>query len=148
MDATDGVLRLFQTLHRRDINCILISGCVIAWYNIMDPARIAAETARPVISITYEESEGLDEDIIRHFPGDAARLAAYRNLGERSAVRLGTGSTIYLRVWGIPFRDAATLCNQFTRDGKIPEPVRVARLAARAVLHCGSGSTAGEHAGA
>ncbi|MDD1676185.1 MAG: DUF99 family protein [Methanomicrobiales archaeon] len=135
-DATEGVLRLYRSLHRRDVNCLLISGCVIAWYNILDPARIARETDLPVLSITYEASEGLERDIIRHFPGDDQRLAAYRHLGERTAFLLHTGSTIYLRAWGIPFHEAALLCDQFTYDGKVPEPVRVARLTARAVVHC------------
>ena len=33
--------------------------------------------------------------------------------------------------WGIDQRDAARLCNDFTLEGKIPEPLRVARLCAR-----------------
>jgi endonuclease V-like protein UPF0215 family len=136
MDATDGVLRLFQSLRRRDVNFFLISGCVIAWYNIIDPHRISQVTALPVISVTYEESEGLEDDIMRHFPRDAARLAAYRRLGERIAVRLSTGSTIYMRTWGMPDHDAAVLCDQFTCDGRVPEPVRVARLAARGIIRC------------
>ncbi|MDD1674696.1 MAG: DUF99 family protein [Methanomicrobiales archaeon] len=140
MDATEGVLRLHHSLHRRDINCLLISGCVIAWFNILDPARIARETGLPVISVTYEASEGLQVDIIRHFPGDDQRLAAYRNLGERTPFQLGTGSIMYIRAWGIPFHDAALLCDQFTYDGKVPEPVRVARLAARGIIRCREGT--------
>jgi endonuclease V-like protein UPF0215 family len=37
-----------------------------------------------------------------------------------------------VRTWGIPEEEAKILCNAFTRDGKIPEPLRVARLIARA----------------
>ena len=38
MDATEGVLAIVHTLNRRDINVIFLSGCVIAFFNIIDPA--------------------------------------------------------------------------------------------------------------
>jgi len=43
MDATEGVLALVRDLDRKDINCIFLGGCIIAWYNIIDPAGSPAE---------------------------------------------------------------------------------------------------------
>jgi endonuclease V-like protein UPF0215 family len=134
-DATDAVLCMVRDLDRKNINVILLSGCVIAWYNIIDPERICRETKIPVICITYEESEGLIDDIRKHFPGDDARLGAYLRLGNRVPVQLHTGPIIYLRAAGISDADAARFCNDFTHDGKVPEPLRVARLCARQVPH-------------
>lgn len=133
MDATDAILRMVQVLDRKDLNVVLLSGCVIAWFNVIDPEHIAEETGLPVICVTYEESDGLLGDIRHHFPGDEARLAAYRKLGERVPVALHTGQTLYLRAAGISAADASRFCNDFTLDGKIPEPLRVARLCARQV---------------
>jgi len=135
MDATDAILSLYSDMDRRDINAVMLSGCVIAWYNIVDPAEIAEKTALPVVAVTYEESGGLEEDIERHFPGDAGRLDHYRRLGSREEITLHTGHTIYIRPYGIDTREAARLCDLFTLDGKIPEPLRVARLCARGVMH-------------
>jgi endonuclease V-like protein UPF0215 family len=132
-DATEGVLRIVAKLNRRDVNVLMLSGGVIAWYNIIDPELIRDRTGLPVIMVTYEESEGLEEDIVRHFPGDDTRLQAYRRLGSRFSLTLSTGYTIYLRAWGLPESTAMTLCDAFTRDGKVPEPLRVARLIARSV---------------
>jgi hypothetical protein len=81
--------------------------------------------------VTYEDSEGLIADIRHHFPDDTARISAYENLGERTPVELHTHQTLFIRVWGMDQRDAARLCNDFTLEGKIPEPLRVARLCAR-----------------
>ena len=134
-DATEGIERIVEKLHRRDVNILMLSGGIIAWYNIIDPERIHANTGLPVIMITYEESEGLEEDIARHFPGDEGRLDAYRRLGLRHPLALSTGFTIYLRSWGISEGTATALCNAFTKDGKMPEPLRVARLIARAVTN-------------
>jgi len=131
MDATDAVLAMVEELGRRDINAILLSGCVIAWFNILDPSRVFEATGIPVICVTYEESDGLSPDIRHHFPGDDSRLSAYEKLGDRVPFDLHTGQTIYLRSWGLPEADAARLCDAFTLEGKIPEPLRVARLCAR-----------------
>ncbi|MCK9579529.1 MAG: DUF99 family protein [Methanoregula sp.] len=133
-DATETILHMVRTLDRKDLNVILLSGCVIAWFNVIDLERLAAETCLPVICVTYEESDGLLGDIRHHFPDDEARLSAYRNLGERVPVALHTGQTLYLRAVGINPADAARFCNDFTLDGKIPEPLRVARLCARQIL--------------
>ncbi len=131
MDATEAVLWMMDDLDRNDINVIMLSGCIIAWFNIMNPAKIVQETGKPVICVTYEDSEGLLPEIGHHFPGDTERISAYRNLGERIRAELHTHQTIYLRCWGIEAGDGIRLCNDFTLEGRIPEPLRVARLLAR-----------------
>ncbi|MEI8332026.1 MAG: DUF99 family protein [Methanomicrobiales archaeon] len=135
MDATDTILGMVRDRDRLDINVIMLSGCVIAWFNILDPARIFRETDVPVICISYEESEGLVADIRHHFPGDEKRVTAYCYLGERIPVILPSNLTIFIRAWGLNETDAAQLCNNFTLGGKIPEPLRVAWLCSRALIH-------------
>ncbi|MCQ1539497.1 DUF99 family protein [Methanocalculus taiwanensis] len=134
MDGTDAVIRLFSLLHRSDINLILISGAAIAWYNIISPNLIWEETKTPVVIITYEESGGLEEAISRHFPDDTKRMKAYQALGERDCIKLATGHSVFLRRAGIPPDTAFRIINRFTLDGRVPEPVRVARLFARSVM--------------
>ena len=134
MDATDTILAMIRDLDRRDINIVLLSGCVIAWFNVLDPKKIADESGIPVICVTYEESDGLLGDLRHHFPEDETRIQAYLRLGERVPVDLGGNRTIYLRTAGIGYPDAAQFCRDFTLEGKIPEPLRVARLLARQVF--------------
>lgn len=133
-DATDTILSMIRHMDRRDINIVLVSGCVIAWFNVLDPGRIFDETDIPVICVTYEESDGLLDDIRHHFPGDEARVEAYLRLGDRVAVELPGHATVYLRAAGIGYEDAAQFCRDVTLEGKIPEPLRVARLCARQLL--------------
>ena len=142
MDATGAVLGIVAALGRRDINLAMVSGSVVAWFNILDPEAISRETGLPLIVVTYEDSEGLEEEIRHHFPGDEERLLAYRNLGERTPVELGDGATVYIRAWGLSDTDAARVLRDFTRDGKVPEPVRVARLIARAAMRWQEGGGA------
>ena len=134
MDATAAVIKMVQDLERSDINVIMLSGCVIAWFNIIDLSQVAHHTGIPVICVTYEDSEGLIADIHHHFPDDGIRISAYKKLGDRVPVELHTHQTIFLRFRGLDQEDAAQLCDDFCLDGKIPEPLRVARLCARKLL--------------
>jgi len=134
-DATDAVVRLVSSVGRDDVRLVMLSGAVIAWFNVIDAAAVAETTGCAVVSVTYEASPGLEEAIARHFPGDEARLAAYRRLGERSPVALSTGATVFLRPFGLDLSDAAALVDAFTLDGGVPEPLRAARLIARG-LRC------------
>ncbi len=62
-DASPAILDMIHDLDRQDINVVLLSGCVIAWFNVIDPLLIATESGIPVICVTYEESDGLLDDI-------------------------------------------------------------------------------------
>ena len=137
MDATDIILGMVRDLNRMDINVVMLSGCVIAWFNVVDPSRISNETGIPVICVSYEDSDGLEVEIRHHFPHDEGRIVAYQKLGERLPVTLHTQKIIYLRAWGLSMTDASKLCNDFTLEGKIPEPIRVARLCSRHLTNCG-----------
>lgn len=134
MDATTEIIRMITFLNRQDINAILLNGCVIAWYNIIDAALIMEKTGLPVICVSYKDSEGLVGHIRHHFPGDEERVRLYKKLGDRFSVHLKTGFSIYTRGYGCNEQEVRQLLRIFTLHGKIPEPLRVARLCARAVM--------------
>ncbi len=134
-DATDGILRIFRRLDRLDINALLLNGDVISWFNIVDPLLLWKELGLPVISLSYEESPaGLEGYIREYFPDPDEKLIRYRKLGPRQTMRLRTGYEVYLRATGASADEARALLNRFTMDGRVPEPLRVARLIARSIL--------------
>ncbi|MDI6899762.1 MAG: DUF99 family protein [Methanolinea sp.] len=143
MDATEGVLALVRDLDRKDINCIFLGGCIIAWYNIIDPQEVLHRTGLPVVVVTYRKSEGIHDKIEALFPGDSHRLSSYDSLEKPVPVTLPSGHVIHLRAVGIGIPDATRLCRDFILDGRLPEPVRVARLVARAVMRHGFSGQAG-----
>jgi hypothetical protein len=134
-DSTQEILKMVKSLNRKDINLILLNGCVIAWYNIINPALIYAETGIPVICISYEKSEGLMGHIEHHFPDDFKKLLHYQMLGNRLSVRLSNDLILYARGWGLGEKEVVQCCRMFTHHGKIPEPLRVARLCARSAMN-------------
>ena len=132
-DATDAVIGLYRKLDRADINMILLEGAAISWFNIIDLQEVWRETKRPLFCLTYEDSPGLDKYICEYFPHPEEKIRRYHDLGEREAIRLKTGYEVYLRVLGASLIDAKAALDKFTKDGRVPEPLRLAGLAARAV---------------
>ena len=133
-DATNAVLRIYEQLDRADVNAIVLSGVAVSWFNIIDLAEVFDKIQKPLICVTYEESIGLERFISEHFPEPEKKLNLYKSLGPRERVKLKTGYEVFVRMLGCSAEDARILLNKFTQDGRVPEPVRVARLAARAAL--------------
>ena len=134
-DATSSIVRLFRKFRRNDVNLILVSGAILSLYNIIDVDLLSKKTKLPVICVTYKETEGIEESIRRHFPREAGKkLDAYAKLGKRVGVRLHTGHRVYVRTAGMEPDSSQAVLDQFTLQGSIPEPIRVAKLLARALL--------------
>ncbi len=135
LDATDAVLDLWSTTGE-DVQAVVVSGLAVAWYNVVDLERLHREIERPVVCVTYEESEGLEESLEREFSGEAleSRLEPYERQSDREAVELSAGETVYVRAEGIEDDEARRFVDDLTTHGKKPEPVRVAGLAARGAL--------------
>lgn len=132
-DATRRIVSLYRRLARNDINLIMVSGAILSLYNILDVDELAARTRLPVICLTYKETAGIEDSIVHHFPDrKEEKLRAYRKLGPRKRFRLSSGFTVYARTSRVGDDDAVRLVDMFTLQGSLPEPVRVAKLLARA----------------
>lgn len=132
-DATARVGALLDALDREDLRAVLLAGIAPAWFNLLDLHAVAERTGLPTASVSFEDSEGLEPALRREFDGDALeeRLAIYRRQPERERLDVN-GETVWVRSVGLPGGEAAELVRAFTPEGGRPEPVRVARLAARA----------------
>lgn len=134
-DATEAVTSMYRSLGRQDISFILLSGLIISMYNVIDIKKLWSEVKIPVIGVTYEESEGIEDAIKHHFPNSyQAKVERYRRLGPRNKIPLHTGHDLYLRVEGCDILEANKLLDAFTLQGSVPEPLRVAQLLAKARL--------------
>jgi len=132
-DATAAVISLFRQSGREDARYLLVAGIAPAWYNLLDLREIADAVDRPVLSVSFEASPGLEGALRAAFDGDAldARLETYRAQPPRRPLTVN-GETVFVRAVGIGEGEAADVVRAFTPEGGRPEPLRVARLAARA----------------
>lgn len=137
MDATEGVIRVYRILDRSDVNYLFLNGCVISWFNVVDLDRVYGELGIPIVCVTYEESEGLEKYFKEYFTDWEERLKVYNRLGVRELVRLRTGHEVYIRYLGVVREEAFMVINKFTLQGSVPEPLKTARLASRAIIRSG-----------
>jgi len=134
-DASTSIAALYRKLNRNDVNVIMVSGAILSLYNMVDIESLAKRTKLPVICLTYKETSGIEDAIRLHFPENPEpKLAAYRKLGGRLKVRLSSGNKVFARAsLGVKDAEVKSVIDMFTLQGSVPEPVRVARLLARAV---------------
>jgi len=131
LDSTDTILGMIRRLNRRDIQLLLLDGCILSWYNVVDVERLAE--AMPVICLTFEEPSGNVENAIRKlFPADSEerlrRLAKLKN----PIMLLIDGARIWVRAWGLDLRTVIRVLELLPRVGSVPYHIRVARRVARA----------------
>jgi len=134
-DSTTSFISLFERLERPDIRAFMLGGSVISWFNIVDIVDLHSATDVPIVSVSYNPSAGIEKYLKEYFPEDwEQRLQILKRGGTRKEITLRTGHQVYLSVAGLSMTRAKHLVDQFTLDGKIPEPIRVARIEA-AGLH-------------
>jgi endonuclease V-like protein UPF0215 family len=130
-DSTESLLGLFNRLKRPDIRAWMLGGSLISWFNVVDIVELHRATGVPVVCVTYHPSEGVEKYLKEYFPSDwQSRFETMKKAGDRIAVGLDTGHTVFLTTVGVGVKRAKRLLDIFTLDGRIPEPIRVARLIA------------------
>jgi len=132
LDATDTVAAMVDRLDRPDVQYLLLAGIAPAWYNLFDLPTLYEAVDRPVVSVTFEDSEGLQSALADAFEGEALdrRRSVYERQPPRRPVDVGA-ETVYCRAVGLDDAEVADLLRATTHAGGRPEPVRVARAAAR-----------------
>ncbi len=133
LDATEAVIKLFLDIGRRDINVIMLNGCIISLFNIIDIYEVHCSTGVPVICISYRESPGI-EKYLQELEDSEERLSLYKKLGRREVITLNTGKRVFVRYSGVNWREVKMVLDKFTIQGAVPEPIRVARILAKEVL--------------
>ncbi|MDS0282835.1 DUF99 family protein [Haloarcula onubensis] len=134
-DATATVCDMFDRLGREDLGYLLLAGIAPAWFNLLDLRAIHAHTGLPTLSVSFESSPGLESAIRDAIDDEAAvedRLSTYRAQPDRQALAVNDES-VFVRSVGLDADAAADVVRAYTPAGGRPEPLRVARLAARAV---------------
>jgi endonuclease V-like protein UPF0215 family len=133
LDATDAIVDLFDRLDREDARYVFVAGIALAWYNVVDLRRLADAVDRPVVSVTFETSTGLSEALAAEFSGADLdrRLAIFDAQPPRERLAVND-QTLFVRSVGVDPSEARDAVRAHTPEGGRPEPLRVARLAARA----------------
>jgi endonuclease V-like protein UPF0215 family len=132
-DSTDAIAGLWDRLDRPDVRYLFLAGVAPAWYNVVDLRRLHRAIDRPVLSVSFEESDGLEGAIAEAFDGDGrrGRLETYGALPERRRLEVD-GEPLFVRSVGLDAARADAVVAAYT-GGRRPEPLRVAKRLARRV---------------
>jgi len=132
-DATERLVELYRSLDREDVRTVLVAGIAPAWFNVVDLRALEAAVDRPIVSVSFEASPGLEPALREQFSGAALdkRLSTYERQPPRFALDVD-GETVFVRAVGCDDETAAAAVHEHTSEGGRPEPLRVARIAARA----------------
>lgn len=140
-DATDRLIGLLKdSAHLDGCRAILLDGVTVGGFNPLDLDRLAERLHRPVVSVTRHAPEfaAIRSALTKYFPRDARRR--YAVLTRRRPFRLPTaGNPIWIAVVGARRGEAAALVRRTTQVGHWPEPLRLARLIARALADAPAG---------
>jgi uncharacterized protein len=131
LDSTDEIISMYEELKRPDIRALLLGGTIISWFNIVDLQELYDAVGIPVISVTYEETEGIEKYIREYFPHDhEVRMEMVKKGGERKEVSLDNNQSVFVNLVGMNIRKCKDVLNTFVIEGRVPEPIRVSRLIA------------------
>ncbi|MCE9617628.1 MAG: DUF99 family protein [Nitrosarchaeum sp.] len=137
-DTTDQILHMYEELCRSDISYLILSGLIISMYNIVDVKKLHDSLQIPIIGITYNESDGIEDAIKHHFPKSfESKINEYKKLGKRERITLHTSYDLFVRYEGCTIYEVKQLLNELTLQGSVPEPLRVSQLLANSLLQKG-----------
>ncbi len=133
VDGTAAAMRILDKLLKPDISIVMLDGCVVSFYNWIDGEALWLKYGKPVACYVFENPAGRVEDAVRKLFADwERRVEAYRRLGVPTRHNTKWGY-IYVRSWGIDPHDAGVAAQVLMKHGKLPEPIRVAKIVARGV---------------
>ncbi len=131
-DSTEKIVKMvLKSKFREQIKSIFLGGITFGGFNIADIQEISIKTGIPVIVILRRHPD-FDEffNAIRNLPDAEKRYEIALKAGKIYKLR-----DIFVQIAGINLSEAEKLINASIIKGKIPEALRIAHLAASAVIH-------------
>ena len=133
-DAAREIVRVYRDADREDVQYIVVSGYALAWYNIVNLKQINDCTDTPAVSLTYEDSPGLENSIRREFTDRDREKRLELYTGDRVEIEVG-GDSVYVRSEGVEVSEVREMLNTSETEAGHPVFLRTAKLAARGVFN-------------
>jgi len=132
-DATEKIQTMIeQSKHNKQLNLIMTRGITIAGFNYIDIKKLYEKTGLPVISVVdrkpnFEKIRSAIKNVVNW-------EERYKVITNSSLIReiQSSEEPVFIQSIGFKEEEIATFLKKVTVVGRIPEPIRVARLIARA----------------
>jgi len=131
LDVTDRIIEMGEKVERR-MDTILLHGLPYGGFNIVDITRLHHMLERPTIAVigVKPDKAAVRTALKSHFQDWEKRMALIEQAGPPIRLELPRGFEVYFEVVGIKPEAAGDLIRKITVFGKVPEPLRIAKLIA------------------
>lgn len=131
LDCTDRMIDLCLGMGG-NFDLILLHGAPYGGFNIVDVEKLYLELHSPIISIisSKPDENAVVEALKKHFDDWILRYSLLEKFKPIIPIDL-KGYTVYVSCYGIDLDNAINILQNITVIGKLPEPLRIARLIAR-----------------
>lgn len=134
VDGLDATEKLAKILKDWEFDVLLLAGISYAGFNLINPMLIYERFKKPIIIIaqTKPNNKAVKRALKRHFEDWEIRWRVFQRLGPVHKIHIKSGEApLYMETVGANVRWASNLVRSFCLCGRIPEPLRAARLIAR-----------------
>lgn len=132
-DATEIIANMIlKSPHQPQLKLIMTRGVTIAGFNYIDLEELYKKTDLPVISVVDREPN-MEKitNALQKLPNGEKKLAVIKRNGLPQAYTSSDeNEPIFVQFIGIESEEVTQLLKDITLVGRIPEPIRVARLIA------------------
>jgi endonuclease V-like protein UPF0215 family len=134
LEATDVMIDLANSLSG-DEDVIFLHGAAYAGFNVVDVQQLLETIKSPIILVLRSKPnpEAVRQALMKHFIDWEKRLQILRRAGEIRSFEPYPNMPLFYEAVGIEASEAEALIRGFTIMGKIPEPLRIARIMAQAL---------------
>jgi endonuclease V-like protein UPF0215 family len=134
VDGLDATQKLAETLNGWAFDGVLLAGVSFAGFNVIDPTVIHEKFGKPVVVITRTkpDNKSVKRALQQHFEDWKVRWAVFEKLGSAHRIIVPSGgSPVYVETVGVNIDWTSNLIQALSICGRIPEPIRAARMIAR-----------------
>jgi endonuclease V-like protein UPF0215 family len=134
VDGLDATEKVVKALEKWEFEAVMLAGVSFAGFNLIDPEVLFNRFGKPVIVIsrTKPDNKVVRHALLRHFKDWQIRWKVIEKLGPVQKVKISVEEPpLYIETVGTSAQWAKRLIKSLAACGRVPEPIRVARLIAR-----------------
>jgi uncharacterized protein len=135
-DATDRILAMLEGSPFLDgVRAVLLDGIAVGGFNLVDLDRLHARLQRPIVTVTRHPPDfgAIRAALRKYFPRDAAARWGLVRAHALFRLPMPEGNPLRVSAVGCTHAEAGAIVRRTTVRGNLPEPLRLARLVARAL---------------
>ena len=134
VDGLDATEKLSEVLKKWNFTAVMLAGVSFAGFNLINPTIIYEKFKKPVIIIsrTKPDNRAVKQALQKHFGDWEMRWKVFQNLGSVHKIVTRSGEPpLYAEIVGASVKWASNIIRALCFCGRVPEPIRAARLIAR-----------------